>query len=57
MNLKSFDIFRKIQSEVHSGSVTGGIFTLFALIVIFFRQLDWSNITPSFTQLILYSKI
>ena len=31
--LKRFDIFRKIQSDFHDGSATGGIFTLIALLV------------------------
>lgn len=33
MNLKSFDIFRKIQSDVHPGTKTGGLFTVIAFIV------------------------
>jgi hypothetical protein len=31
--LKSFDIFRKIQSDIHPGTRTGGIFTMFAFII------------------------
>jgi hypothetical protein len=33
MNLKSFDIFRKIQTDVHPGTKTGGMFTVMAFIL------------------------
>lgn len=36
MNLKSFDFFRKIQTEQELSSTTGGCFTLFSLVVLLF---------------------
>lgn len=33
MNLRSFDIFRKIQSDVHPGTKSGGLFTVVAFII------------------------
>lgn len=33
MNLRSFDIFRKIQSDIHPGTRTGGIFTMLAFVL------------------------
>ena len=35
MNLKSFDFFRKIQTEQELTSATGGMFTIASLIVAF----------------------
>lgn len=31
--LKRCDIFRKIQSELHDGSTTGGVFTIVAILI------------------------
>ena len=33
MNLKGFDFFRKVHSDIESSTLTGGIFSLLALIV------------------------
>jgi len=32
MNLKGFDFFRKVHSDIESSTLTGGIFSLLALI-------------------------
>ena len=33
MNLKGFDFFRKVHSDIESSTFTGGIFSMLSLIV------------------------
>jgi hypothetical protein len=44
--LKRCDIFRKIQSDLHDGSATGGIFTLIAILIggllLFYACIDYT---------------
>lgn len=49
--LKSFDFFRKIQTDQQLTSATGGVFTLVALVVLPHpsRSQDSSSSTPSRT--------
>lgn len=44
--LKRCDIFRKIQSDLHDGSATGGVFTLIAIVIggllLFYACIDYT---------------